>query len=234
MDGRSSNHVVSVLECDPDLEEDLDEADRNRARSQAYASVRCYPRGRWESPPELKPRTSLGLLIVGGFIARELTAADHTAAELLGPGDVLQPWLRPAFEQAFPGVVRWIVVQRVRVVLLDREFLTRVSEWPEITTALATRLSWRTHWLAFQLALSGLRRIEDRVMLMLWQFGERWGTVTPDGVLLDLPLTHELLASLVGARRPSVSVAVRRLVESQQIRPRRRSRWLLLNRDSDP
>jgi CRP-like cAMP-binding protein len=233
MEDRSSNHVVSVLECDPDLGEDLDEAQLNDARVQAYASVRCYPRGRWQVPRELEATASLGLLIVRGYIARELTTADYTAAELLGPGDLVQPWLRPAFEQAIPGVVSWTVVQRVRVVVLDRAFLARVSEWPEIAAALAGRLSWRTHWLAFQLALSGMRRVEDRVVLMLWQFGERWGTVTPDGVLLDLPLTHELLASLIGARRPSVSVAVRRLVENHRIRSRRRSRWLLLRQTDD-
>ena len=43
-------------------------------------------------------------------------------------------------------------------------------------------------------------------------------------------LTHELLAAVVGARRPSVSVAVRRLAEQGRARSRPRSRWLLLGR----
>jgi CRP-like cAMP-binding protein len=86
----------------------------------------------------------------------------------------------------------------------------------------------RTHWLAFHLAVCGLRRIDDRLLSVLWHFADRWGTVTPDGVRLDLRLTHELLASVTGARRPSVTTALRRLGELGYVRSLPRSRWLLL------
>ncbi len=43
---------------------------------------------------------------------------------------------------------------------------------------------------------------------MLWQIAERWGKITPDGVTLSMPgLTHETIASLVAASRPSVTKA---------------------------
>jgi CRP-like cAMP-binding protein len=35
--------------------------------------------------------------------------------------------------------------------------------------------------------------------------------VTPDGIRLDLPLTHQLLADAVGAARETVSLTVRQL-----------------------
>ncbi|HSC02450.1 MAG TPA: helix-turn-helix domain-containing protein, partial [Solirubrobacteraceae bacterium] len=54
------------------------------------------------------------------------------------------------------------------------------------------------------------------------------GTVTPEGVRLDVRLTHELLAAVTGARRPSVTTALRRLAEHGQVRSLPRSRWLLL------
>lgn len=222
------NDVVSVLESDPELAEDLSEDQLRLARSQAYATSRCYARGRWTAPTDIDSAGSLGLLVLRGYIAHWLTVAGCTSAELLGPGDLLQPWLAPPFEQSQSVSVEWTVIQAVRIIVLDRSFVQRVSTWPEIVTTAARRLTWRTQWLAFQLALSAQRRMEDRVMMLLWQFAQRWGTVTPEGVLLDVPLTHELLASIIGSRRPSVSAAVGRLVERGQLRPRPRSRWLLL------
>jgi hypothetical protein len=46
-------------------------------------------------------------------------------------------------------------------------------------------------------------------------------------VKLDVRLTHGVLAGVIGARRPSVSSALRRLTEKGLTRPQSRSRWLL-------
>jgi CRP/FNR family transcriptional regulator, cyclic AMP receptor protein len=125
------------------------------------------------------------------------------------------------------GEVDWEVVQTTRLAVLDRALIEGVSPWPEISAALSRRIMQRLHRLAFHLAVCGIRRVDDRVLLVLWHFADRWGTVTTDGVVLDIPLTHELIAAVVGARRPSVSVAIRRLVEAGLAYPRPRSRWLL-------
>jgi CRP-like cAMP-binding protein len=45
-------------------------------------------------------------------------------------------------------------------------------------------------------------------------------------VRLELPLTHELLAHLSGARRPSVSSALARLTADGRVR-RERGGWVL-------
>lgn len=227
-DGGRADDLVCVLDWDPDLGQDLGEEQLTTARGQALASWRCFGRGAWVAPPDLDPVGSLGLLIVNGFIVRTLTVAEYTCTEFLGPGDVLQPWLPAELEQPDGVRIEWTVIQQLRVVLLDRDFTARIGSWPEIAAAVSRRLAWRTHLLALQLAIGALRRIDNRVLLMLWQLAGRWGTVTPDGVLLDIPLTHELLASAIGARRPSVSAAVRRLIELELISARPRSRWLLL------
>lgn len=221
--------LLAVLEHDPDLGEDLAREQLARARSQALARAYWQERGRWRIPVETESTANLGFLVINGFVARELSTGNYTSVELLGPGDVVHVRDGPAWEQPSVAVaIDWAVLQRLRVASLDREFLLRVSQWPEIVAAISRRLAWRTKRLLFQVALSALRRIDDRVLLMLWQFGDRWGTIRPDGVLLDLPLTHELLAAVVGGQRPSVSAAVSRLVEQQRIRPLPRSRWLLL------
>jgi hypothetical protein len=223
--------VVLILECDPDLAEDLSEEDRAIARRHLMAGVVGYPRGTWiVGPDDFDDVANLGLLLVKGLLARRVTIGGHRCAELLGPGDVLQPWLRIGPDQSVAVEVDWKVVQAVQAAVLDRDFCARVSRWPEVTAAISRRIMQRAHWLAFHLAVCNLRRVDDRLLLVLWHFADRWGTVTPEGVLLDLPLTHELLAAVVGARRPSVSVAVRRLADQGRARSRPRSRWLLLGR----
>jgi CRP/FNR family transcriptional regulator, cyclic AMP receptor protein len=223
--------VVSILECDPDLAEDLSDEDLGIARPQLVADAKGYPRGAWlVGPDDFDHVANLGLLIVKGLLTRQVTIGDHTSAELLGPGDVLQPWLRVGPDHSVAVEVGWEVIQAAQVAVLDRAFCARASRWPEITAAISRRLLQRSHWLAFHLAVCNLRRVDDRLLLVFWHFADRWGTVTPEGVLLDVPLTHKLLAAVVSARRSSVSVAVGRLTDQGRVRPRPRSRWLLLGR----
>jgi CRP/FNR family transcriptional regulator, cyclic AMP receptor protein len=221
--------AVAVLDWDPDIAEDLTDAQRALARRQVRAEVIGYPTGPWEvGPDDFAGAASLGLLVLEGLLAREVTVGDYTCAELLGPGDVIQPWLRIGQEQSVATEVDWDVVEPVTMAVLDRGFCERAAGWPEIQAAIARRLMQRTHWLAFHLAVCGLRRVDDRLLSVLWHFADRWGTVTPDGVRLDVRLTHELLAAVTGARRPSVTTALRRLTEADCVRSLPRSRWLLL------
>lgn len=219
---------MPVLEFDPYLGEDLPADQLERARQQLLAPVTDFPSGRWAiGPDEFDQVANLGLLLLDGLLARGVTVGDYTCAELLGPGDVLQPWLRIGPEQSVATDVDWDVVEPIRVAVLDRTFCERVAPWPEILAAVARRLMQRTHWLGFQLAVCGLRRVDDRLLLVLWHFADRWGTVTRDGVKLDVRLTHDVLAAAIGARRPSVTTGLRRLIDEGRVEPRPRSRWIL-------
>lgn len=42
-------------------------------------------------------------------------------------------------------------------------------------------------------AINAVPRVEERLELTLWRLGDRFGRVTPEGILLRLGLTHELL-----------------------------------------
>lgn len=223
--------VVSILNRDPDLAEDLSDEERVIARRDVVADVESYPRGPWTAgPDDFDQVANLGLLLIDGLLVRSVTVADHLGAELLGPGDVLQPWLRIGPEPSVATEVNWEVVEPMRAAVLDRAFCARVTRWPEIPAAISRRVLLRAHWLAFHLAVCHLRRVDERLLLVLWHFADRWGTVTPDGVRLDFRLTHDLLAAVVGARRPSVSLAVRQLTADGRVHSRPRSRWLLLGR----
>jgi DNA-binding transcriptional ArsR family regulator len=220
--------VVSILDADPDLGEDLSESELALARRRAVAEVTSYQPGPWAvGPDEFDRKGSLGLFLIAGLLSREVTVGDYTCAELLGPGDVLQPWLRIGPEQSIATEVDWDVVEPVTAAVLDRAFTVRVAPWPEIPATITRRVLQRAHWLAFHLAVCGLRRVDERLLIVLWHFADRWGTVSREGVKLDVRLTHGVLASVIGARRPSVSSALRRLTEQGLIEPRTRSRWLL-------
>lgn len=222
---------VSLLDRDPDLAEDLSPDALVIARRQVLVDVRSYARGPWTvGSDDFDQVANLGLLLTEGLLARHVRVADHACSELLGPGDVLQPWLRIGPEPSVATEIDWEVIQPVQAAVLDRAFCARVTRWPEITAAISRRVMLRAHWLAFHLAVCHLRGVDDRLVLVLWHFADRWGTVTLDGVRLELPLTHKLLAAVVGARRPSVSVALARLTDQGLIRSLPRSRWLLIGR----
>jgi hypothetical protein len=68
--------------------------------------------------------------------------------------------------------------------------------------------SRRARSLAFQRAIAQLPRVDDRMLVLLWVLAERWGRVSRDGVRVPVGLPHRMLATLVGARRPSVTTAL--------------------------
>jgi hypothetical protein len=69
--------------------------------------------------------------------------------------------------------------------------------------------------------------------MLFWELADRWGRVHPDGVHLDLPLTHELLSHLAAARRPSVSGALTRLADSGRVKRVGRA-WVLTGDPPQP
>jgi len=61
------------------------------------------------------------------------------------------------------------------------------------------RLVVRNRRLNFQLGLTGIKRLDERLLIALWHFADRWGRVTASGVRLRLPLTHSELGMVIGA-----------------------------------
>ena len=66
-----------------------------------------------------------------------------------------------------------------------------------------------------------------RVLLLLWHLADRWGRVGADGVRLDLDLTHELIARMIGASREMVSRVVKDLHDKGVIRAEKRKIYVL-------
>jgi len=206
--------VIRVLEVDPDLGQDLQPAALAVARPRAIARAEWLEPGRWQPlAGEWDHRGHLGLLVVDGFLARSIQLGARRCAEVLGPGDILRPWVRLGEYSSIPVEDGWEVLEATRLAVLDRRFAVALAGWPEITATILDRMMARSRWLAFHLAVAHLRRVETRVHVALWHFADRWGRVRPNGVELRLNVTHALLAEIVAAERPSVTLALSTLRE---------------------
>ena len=218
-----------VLEEDPDLYERLPEGERPRAAAEAIARVETLEAGLWDEPdsPDAH-RDGFGLLVLDGMLARRVTLGRFDCTELLGQGDLLRPWtFAGAASASVTSKVTWNVVEPVRLATLDRRFALAVGPWPEVSAALMDRIVQRSRWLAFQLAVCHVVRVDIRLLLMMWHFADRWGRMTREGARVRLPVTHSVLASVVGARRPSVTTALGRLQDAGLIERTHDGSWLL-------
>jgi len=225
--GETAPASVLVLEADPDLGSVVDKVQWQLAVAASLAPAFQLERGPWRFAPS-PDAGAFGALLLEGLIVIRVNVETRAHIELLGPGDVIGPWVGSGQELTLPSVPTTTVVSDARVALLDRRFAIRTARWPEIHAALMHRLIVRARRLSLQSAINALSRIEERLEVTLWELAYRFGRVTPDGIVLDLPLTHAQMAEMVAAQRPSVSTAFTRLQDHGRIVHAARHRWLLL------
>lgn len=202
-----AGRTVALLDVDAALCAAVPVGDRPIARRVLTATRHELSAGPWE-PADLLDggRAPLGALLLGGVVIQEVVLAGRASAQLLGPGDVLRPW--SSADTALPGFMLWTCAPGAAVVLLDDRFLTAARRWPELFAALHARLSDQLDDAARRTAVCGLPRVEDRLLALFWQLADRWGVVRPEGVVIRLSLTHELIGRLIAAKRPTVSLAL--------------------------
>jgi hypothetical protein len=220
---------VRVLEHDPELARGTRPDQYEVASRHLIARTVVVEPGEWTAPWDGEPHTdaSLGVLVLDGLLLRVQRIGTVAAAELLGAGDVLRPWLTGHEGSSLPSQAGWQVLQRTHVAVLDRRFAVVAGRWPEIVSALMERTIQRSRFLAFQMAIGNVRRIDARLLLLMWRLADRWGRVTSDGVVLPLRLTHGWLANLVGAQRPSVTTALGTLTGAGRVERLEDGSWLL-------
>jgi CRP-like cAMP-binding protein len=204
-----------LLDVDPDLADELDVRMRLVARPAATALTLSVDPGEIDLSELLAAvGGGPGVLVVGGVLACHVHVGDRIAAELVGPGDLIQPSCHLANDELVGCDLSWRSLTESRLALLDDGFAQRVTPWPQITAVLLRRAAHRTRSLNVQRAITAQPRLEVRLALLLWHLAGRWGRVEPGGVRLGIPLTHQLLGKLIGAERPSVSNALARLAQA--------------------
>jgi CRP/FNR family transcriptional regulator, cyclic AMP receptor protein len=219
--------VISLLDADRELARAVPADQLSAARRTLAVRVDALERGEWSPTGTYgDDAPAVGLLVLDGLITREITFADRTTSELLGAGDLLRPQDHDSGFDPLPVEIHWFVLEPARVATLDSRFALSARPFPGVMVDLAARTVRRSRALAFQLALSQLTRVDDRLLVLFWQLAERWGKVGTEGVRLPLELTHRTLGRLVGARRPSVTTALSGLARDGLVE-RTDEGWLL-------
>src|SRR3954470_11541144 len=228
MQTERSSRRIHVIDAFPEIAHGLDADQERRARQYALAALEVLRAGLWQARKEHQPEPGrLGLLVLEGLLTRDVVLGETLATELCGRGDILRPIDHDGQDAPVPFDVVWHVLEPTEIAILDRRFAKVIGHWPEAMEVLLSGAVRRAQSLAVVLAVSHLRRVDVRLLVMMWYLADRWGKVTPDGVHLPLRLTHQTLGRLVGAQRPSVTTALKQLAAEGRLTREGDGTWML-------
>ena len=199
---------ANLLAADPDLARHLPPDTVRALTATLQSEVLELPDGPWR-PPAVEPEPGhLGYLVLDGVLIRRVSVDGSRAGELISDGDVIRPWVEDPVSFCDAD---WRVMEPVRLAVLDRPVAVRLCARPELNAALLDKQMERSRSLAITAAMENVRGLDRRLLVLFWHLAERWGRRERDRVVIPLRLTHETLSLLVGARRPSVTTALRSL-----------------------
>jgi CRP/FNR family cyclic AMP-dependent transcriptional regulator len=215
-----------LLDLDADLAEALGGDIAAHARDRIGVATVTFASGSWEPEAVVAlGRRPFALMVCEGLIVRELDLAGTLTADLLGPTDLV------AIDSAGGALLstgeRWQVSGSAKIAVLDDRVLPGLHAWPVLGSRLISRAARQAARAAEQRAISQLPRVDLRIRAMLWHLAERWGRVSPAGIVVALDLTHATIGRLVGARRPTVTLALSKLARDGAVVRRDDGSWVL-------
>ncbi len=222
--------TAALLDIEPDLSRFLSPQQLSEA-GPVQVPVQSVPKGDVDVGALLREHGAFGAVVLDGMLLHLVRLGDQVAVRLLGPGDVVLPTGVSA-PMLLDGS-GWRATVATELAVLGNEVLVAAHRWPRIVAALHLRVSEQAERIVTQLAICQLPRVDQRLLALMWLLAESWGQVTPSGTTLPLALTHDALGRLVGARRPTVTLALGELTERGAIVRQDRG-WLLLERPPPP
>lgn len=174
-------------------------------------------RGHVQAPPALGRALNHPFLVVKGVLRKDLSVCGRRSAELVAPGDCVT-FDRDPIVETLAAHAEWVALEDTLLAALNPGEACPANLAQTITSALVVRATDRADRLALQHAICSHVRVDVRLLAYLWYLADRFGVVTPNGIRLNLALTHSTLAQLIGARRPTVTTAIRRLIEQDFVR----------------
>lgn len=217
---------LSLLDVEPELGRWVEPEQMAAARNATRVPTVEIAPGRFEPGDVfLAGRNGFGALVVSGLIAHEVSVGGQPSLRLLGPGDMFLDEA-PVLETVEP-LAGWSASVATHVAVLDDRLLVAIRRWPRLVAGICASLQESHELTLLQLAISHQPRVEDRLVRVFGVLAARWGRVTRDGILIPIALTHEALARMIGARRPTVTMALQALAREKRLRRDAEGRWLL-------
>ncbi len=216
---------IDLLSRDRELARLVGPAARGGPNGRLWVPELRLERGAWHPGPEEPGSNHLGFLVLDGLIGRHCLVPERgRSLELLGEGDLIRPWQE---DSASFSEVSWTVIEAASIAVLGDSVAAQARTMPEFMEALTERALRRSRRLAVSAAIANTVGVEDRLLLLLWQLAELWGEKRKGGAVLPFRLSHQTLADLVGARRPTVTIAVRALTERNLLARGESGEWIL-------
>jgi CRP/FNR family cyclic AMP-dependent transcriptional regulator len=204
---------VRLLDVDPELGSRLSGAELARARESAMVPALHLTQGQWDIQQLRRARgvrgEVYGFVLASGAITLDVSLGARTATRALARGELilLDGW----DNDTLPARWGWTVLEPSTIGVIDERLEVIAQHWPKLMTSLVIRAADQARHAMLQQAISQLPRVEDRLLAAMWSLADARGVVRQDGILVPLSLTHEALAQMVGARRPTVSLGLKAL-----------------------
>jgi hypothetical protein len=142
------------------------------------------------------------LAVEHGYIAVRSTP-DGLARSIVtcegGPGDLLLP---PTADEVLCALAP------SRLIGIDRDARDRFLEVPDLAISLLQQIVGTLARKQEALGNFAHTRHVERVRRKLLQLGESYGRVAHDGIRIDFPISHALLADMIGSSRETVTRAL--------------------------
>jgi CRP/FNR family transcriptional regulator, cyclic AMP receptor protein len=200
MDERRGQGVTRVLEA---LElRDADEAAAIVARCPAIDVSAGEPYFRSSLPPAAL------LLVDEGFCVLRIPRPDAARSIITceaGPGSILLP---PTDAEVLFGLTE------SRLIAIPQEEVDRLLRLPSVARMLLDQLATSLGHKQEAIGNFADTRHLERVRRKLLQLARSYGRVSRDGIRIDFPLSHALLAEMIGSSRETVTRALDELQRS--------------------
>jgi CRP-like cAMP-binding protein len=218
---------VALLVAEPDLGRHIAPAELELARRAIKVPVVTLRPGDLLAEAMRAGERPFAAMILTGLVAREIQSLTQPTLRLLGPGDLIHP-PGPDAPLLF-GAQVWAIARPTTLAIFDDHLLRAVGRWPRLLPALLERANENHDITLLQLVIAEQPRVEDRLVMLFRMLAGRWGRMTAEGIVVPIALTHEALGRLIGARRPTITLALRRLADHGRLVRRPRTGWLLLD-----